>query len=363
MTAFSTVQTNQSKNNIPARGNLLVESVSNDVPQKGLHLRPDSAGRIMITNVPVILASASMGDIETLLLKEAGNFETINYIYVVNEENKLSGVLSIKEFFCLPKTASVSEIMQKELIAVRPHTDQERVALLAIKHNLKAIPVINQENLFLGVVPSDVILNILHQEDIEDLLRSAGIRMFKDPARDLITASTFVHFKKRLPWLLVGLLGGLAAASLVGFFEHILSEMLILAAFIPAVVYMADAVGAQTQTIFIRSVAIDQKLDFKKYILREAAVGFFLATALGILVSLFSLMWWEPPILGIILGLSFFITIITAIAVAIILPWILLRWGYDPALASGPFATVIRDILSIMFYFIIADGALRIFPI
>ncbi len=331
--------------------------------QKEPHLRSDSAGTIMITNVPVVLSSATIGDINVLLLKEAANFETINYIYVVDVGNKLSGVLSIKELFCLAKTVVVSEIMQTKLITVRPHTDQERVALLSIKHNLKAIPVINHENLFLGVVSSDIILNILHQENIEDLLRSAGVNIFKNPARDLITASTFVHFKKRLPWLLVGLLGGLAAASLVGSFEHLLSEMLILAAFIPAVVYMADAVGAQTQTIFIRSVALDQKLDIKKYLLREVAVGFFLATTLGLLVTLFLITWWEPPILGIILGISFFTTIIIAISVAILLPWLLLRLDYDPALASGPLATVIRDILSIMFYFIIADKILRMFPV
>ncbi len=331
--------------------------------QKEPRLRSDSAGRVMITNVPVVLSSATIGDIEALLFKEAANFDTINYIYVVDEQNKLSGTLSIKDVFCFPKKVLVSEFMQKKLITVRQNTDQERVALLSIKHNLKAIPVIDNNNLFLGVVPSDIILNILHQENIEDFLRSAGVNIFKNPARDLIVASTFVHFKKRLPWLLVGLLGGLAAASLVGSFEHLLSEMLILAAFIPAVVYMADAVGAQTQTIFIRSVALDQKLDIKKYILREAAVGFFLATTLGIIVTLFLITWWEPPILGIILGLSFFTTIIIAISVAIILPWLLLRLDYDPALASGPLATVIRDILSIMFYFIIADRMLRMFPL
>ncbi len=353
MTTSSPTQTSHPKS----------DASKNDALQKEQYLKSDSAGRIMITNVPVVLSSATIGDIEALLFKEAANFDTINYIYVVDKKNKLSGVLSVKELFCLPKAAVVSEIMQTKLVTVRQHTDQERVALLSIQHNLKAIPVINHENLFLGVVPSDVILNILHQENIEDHLRSAGIGIFKDPARDLIVASTFVHFKKRLPWLLVGLLGGLGAASLVGSFEHLLSEMLILAAFIPAVVYMADAVGAQTQTIFIRSVALDQKLDIKKYILREAVVGFFLATTLGILVTLFLLTWWEPPILGIILGLSFFTTIIIAISVAIILPWILLRLDYDPALASGPLATVIRDILSIMFYFVIADSMLSIFPV
>lgn len=324
---------------------------------------PESAGRVMIREAPVVLDSATIGEIEDLLLKETKNFETINYIYLVDAAGHLTGVLSIKDIFRLPKTTEATKAAEKKLVAVRPHTDRERVALLAIRHNLKAIPVVDAQNRFLGVVSSDAILNILRQEDIEDALRSAGIGKFKDPARELIAASAALHFKKRLPWLVIGMFGGMIAALAVGFFEGLLDKMLILAAFIPAVVYMADAVGVQTQTLFIRRLAIDRDFNFKKYLNREAVVGLALAAALSVLIVLFSLIFWKSAILSLILGVSFFFTIATAVAAAIALPWIFYILNHDPAIASGPFATVIRDILSILIYFAVASLALKFFSV
>ncbi|MDP1629605.1 MAG: magnesium transporter [bacterium] len=324
---------------------------------------PESAGRVMIKEAPAVLDSATIGEIENLLLKETKNFETINYIYLIDAAGRLVGTLSVKDIFRLPKTAAAAESAERKLVAVRPHTDQERVAILAIRHNLKAIPVVDAENRFLGVVPSDAILNILHQEHIEDALRSAGIGKFKDPAKELVAASATLHFKKRFPWLIIGMLGGMLAALAVGFFENLLDKMLILAAFIPAVVYMADAVGVQTQTLFIRRLAIDRDFDFRKYLNREAAVGIALAIALAFLVVFFSLIFWKSAILSLILGISFFITIAMAVAVAIVLPWIFYAFNYDPAVASGPFATVIRDILSILIYLAVASLVLNVFPV
>ena len=328
---------------------------------KNKKLPTESAGRIMAVNVPIAQDNATIADIENLLLKEAKNLETINYIYIVNSEKKLTGVISIKEVFCLPKTTSVSQVMKKELVKVRPRTDQERVAMLAIRHNLKAIPVVDIENKFLGAVPSDVILNILHQENIEDVLRSAGVHSFGDPAKYLITAPPIFHFKKRLPWLTVGTFGGFAAAILISAFERILQELLILAAFIPAVVYMADAVGAQAQMIFVRSLVIDQNLNFKKYFQREIIVSILLAVTLALAISLLTFVWQKSLILSLILGLSFFLTIIIAATTAILLPWIFYKLRYDPAIASGPLATIIRDVLSIIIYFAVASLGLNIF--
>ena len=213
----------------------------------------------------------------------------------------------------------------------------------------------------LGVIPSDVILNILHNENIEDVLRFAGVNKLKDPAVSIIKASAAIHFRKRLPWLILGLFGGIVAALVIGFFEEALRVHLALAAFIPAVVYMADAVGSQTQIIFVRSLALNHKLNLKKYIWREARVNLFLALVLGVIISIVSLLWWKSSLLGIILGVSIFLTILTAMAVAIFLPWLFSKFKYDPAIASGPFATVIRDILSLLIYFGIAQVMLNIF--
>ena len=323
----------------------------------------ESAGRLMTDKIPIIDAQATVAEIEKMLFNKTKEFETINYIYVVDENKKLKGVVSVKDVFCLPKTRSVSQIMVKDenVVSVKEHTDQEQVVFLALKHNLKAIPVVDKENHLLGIVPSDVILNILHNEDVEDALRFVGVSKLKDPAISIIKASAAVHFRKRLPWLILGLFGGVVAAFIVGFFEEALGAHLALVAFIPAVVYMADAVGAQTQIIFVRSLALDRKLDFRKYIWREVRVNLFLALVLGIIISIVSLLWWKSSLLGIILGASIFLTILTAMAVAIFLPWLFFKFKYDPAIASGPFATVVRDILSLLIYFSLAQIMLNIF--
>jgi magnesium transporter len=313
-----------------------------------------AAARLMTDRVPLISPNASLADVEKTLLKKAKDFESLNYFYVLDSSEKLVGVVSIKELFSWPKERKVSEIMQKSLVTARPHTLQERVALLSIRHSLKAIPITESDGRFLGVIPSDTILNVLHSENIEDDLLSTGIHL-EDPAKSIIEASALVHVNKRLPWLVVGLLGGILAAFIVEFFEGAWGEHLILAAFIPLIVYMADAVGAQTQTLYIRSMALDHRLGFKGYAIREVKIALVLALSLGLAISAFSFLWTKALVIGLILGVSVFVTIIMAMALALFMPWFFTKRGLDPAIASGPLATVIRDVSSLTLYFFIAQ--------
>lgn len=318
-------------------------------------MNPNIVGNRMVKTVPTVKSNETIAEVERLLIKRAKEFETINYIYVTDEKNRLIGVISLKEVFRAPKNLAVRDLMETKLVTVCFGTRSEKVANLALKHNLKAVPVTDKDSHLLGVVPSDIILKILHEEHGEDIMRFAGVVVSKNQAKDIISASTILYICKRVPWLVVGLAGGVAAAFMVNVFEGAIREMLTLAAFIPAIAYMADAVGSQTQTIFIRSMAIDHSLGMKKYITREMIAGLAIATFLSLLISTVSFIWWKPLLLGVILGISFFVTIITAIAVAILLPWIFLRAKIDPAIASGPFATVIRDILSLMVYLGVAS--------
>jgi magnesium transporter len=314
-----------------------------------------TAGKMLDKNlVPTISPNQTLGDALELLQKKMKQFETINYIYVVNEDNKLSGVFSVKEIFRKSGETKISEIMVRDAVTAHLHSRPERVAILALKNNLKAIPIVDKENHLLGVIPSDVILEILHNENVEDALLSAGIHKFKDPVKTIITASAYLHFKKRLPWLILGLLGGTIAAFVVDSFSETLKIQLILAAFIPSIVYIADAVGAQTQTLYIRSLAIDHKLNFKKYILRETKVGLSLALVLAAVMGIVTVLWHKLLLIGLILGISFFTTIIIAVAVAIALPSLFLKLKLDPAITSGPFATIVRDIVSLLIYFLVA---------
>lgn len=317
------------------------------------HKIAETAGRIMAANIPTVGLNDTIQDIHKQLKTKVKNYESIGYIYVVNKKNILRGVISIKELYCLEPDKKASQVMSRDLITTKLHTDQERVALLAIQHNIRSIPVIDPNGVFQGVVTSDTILNVLHNESIEDTLKSVGISNINNPAINILKANAVTHFNKRAPWLLGGLAGGLLAAYTVRQFESYLEAQILLAAFIPTIVYMADAVGSQTQTIFIRSLSLQNKLNLGKYITREINIVFLLAIVLGVFSYILGAIILQSLNLGLILGVSIFFTIIMASVIAVLLPLILSKLKIDPAIASGPFATVIRDILSLLIYFLV----------
>jgi len=322
---------------------------------------PESAGRRMIDDVPKAVPEERVSDIRKRLFEKANDFETLNYVYIIDRKGKLAGVLSLKDVFQKPEESKVKELMVKDVIRARPHTDQERVAILALKYNLKSVPVVDKEDIFLGVVPSDVILGILHSENVEDILRFAGISK-----RDVILNKTLqfpvsVLAKIRLPWLIFGLLGGLFAAKIVTFFEGPLKVNFVLAAFIPLIVYMADAVGVQAQTLFIRNLALDSRLDARKYFLKEIKISLVIALILGAFLALISFLWFGLLNIGIILGVSLFLTVICACLIAVLVPWLLQGLKKDPAIFSGPFATIVRDVLTLVIYFSVASLMLKFF--
>jgi len=306
--------------------------------------------------VPLVSLTATVADIEKVLdTEKIDQFETINYIYILGADRKLKGIASIKEIFRNPKNTVISKIMETNLITLRAHSPQEKAAMLAIKHNIKAVPVVDPEDRFLGVIPSDKILEILHREHVEDVLYEVGVGRFTNPVVELIHASALEHIQKRLPWLIVGLLGGILAAYIVSGFDHLVEELILLAAFLPAIVYIGDAVGAQAQTIMIRSLAIDKDLPIGNYALREVVVNSFMGLIIGAFAGIASQIFWGNIVLAFIVSTSFLLTILLSSVIAILLPLIFEKVKVDPAIGSGPIATVVRDILSILIYFTVAS--------
>jgi len=311
----------------------------------------DTAGRLMVTRIPTVSDSATVGDIKKMLTESVSEFETINYVYITGTEGNLLGVISVRELFTHSSDTEAITLSPSQLVTTHPYTDQEHVVNLSLKHNIKAVPVVDRAGILLGVVPSDIILHILNKESAEDVLRFAGSRSPEDPVRHLSQMNVFSHFTKRMPWLVVGLLGGVFAAFVVSFFENILAEHIIFISFIPAVVYMADAVGSQTQMIFVRSLSLEHTLKMRLYVWRELRVNILLALALGSLMFVLSLLWLGTFLVSFILGMSIALTITISMSIAIGLPWILHKMKYDPAVASGPLATVLRDVISLLVYF------------
>jgi len=317
----------------------------------------ESAGREMISNVPLCGPSDTVSEIREKIFSRASELETINYVYVLDRE-RLVGIFSLKEIFKREGGKVVESFMDKNIIKIRPYADREKAAILAVRHNLKAIPVTGEEDRFLGVIPSDVILKILHKEHVEDLFLSAGIQ--EGFSAKIIDAPIRILAKIRMPWLIVGLLGGVLAAQIARFFEEPLKTHFILAAFIPLIVYMADAVGAQTQTIYIRSLAIN-RFSQKEYFLKEIKVGILMGLVLSLLIFLISLIISGDALISTILSLSLFLTVLMAIVISMAIVQILSKMGKDPALGSGPFGTIIADISSLLIYFAIASFLLDLF--
>jgi len=324
---------------------------------------PESAGRILTARIPVVPLETTIADVERLLIQKHSYFDSINYIYVVDRQGLLCGVLSIKSIFRVPKVTRVKDVMVTDVISVRAAVDQERVALLALKYNLKAIPVVDKDDRLVGVITSDTILSTLQHESKEDLLLRAGVQRFDRDAVDPLSASVFTHVKKRLPWLLFGLLGGTLGAAIISSFEEALAAELLLAAFIPTLVYIADAVGTQSEMLFVQASAREERVSLRKYLKRELQVSSILALTLACALSGAAFFWFKSGALAITVGAALLLAVLAASMFAVILPWVLIRLRRDPAVASGPFVTILSDLLTIIVYFSVAEMVLQFLPV
>jgi len=319
----------------------------------------ESAGRKMIKAVPIAYSQQRILDVKNMLFEKMKELETINYIYVINKKKELTGVFSVKEIFRSSEETKVGEIMEKDIVKIRPYADQEKIAISALKNNLKSIPVVDKNNKFLGVVPSDIILDVLYSENVEDFLKMAGIN---SPLQKILKGSSLYLFKIRIPWLVLGLLGGILGAIVITFFEAPLKENFILASFIPLILYMSGAVGNQTEILLIRNMALDAKISISKYFFREIKISFLISLILASLLFLISMVFFGASYnIAIILSSSLFIGIFVAVSVGVFMPYIFNKFGKDPAVGSGPFSTISRDILSLVIYFLITSFLLRLF--
>jgi magnesium transporter len=182
------------------------------------------------------------------------------------------------------------------------------------------------------------------------MIQSAPI---EDDARERVNRI----IKNRLPWLCLGLLGGIVATLLASQFEQLLQQNIHIAFFIPIIVYMADAVGTQTEAVYIRNMT-QTKARFSVYLAKELLVGLSLGMCFGIIMGIVSLVWFQEIATALVIGLSMFVTVSIAPAIALLIPTILQKEHTDPAVTATPFTTIIQDLISLLLYFIIASVVL-----
>ncbi len=314
----------------------------------------ETAGHIMTTSVPTVRLDSKISDVDKLLRKISGQMDSINYVYVLDSKDRLKGEISVRDLFSHPKTAKVKDMLPKDTVSVRPHTDQEHVALKAMKNGYKSIPVVDAQGKFLGAVTSKTIMKVIDNEAVEDIMKFGGVYRHGE-VDDIFKLSIFQSLKHRLPWLLIGLLGGIAAAGIIESFEAVLESNLILAAYLPLLVYMADAVGTQMQAFMVREVAGTNKMHFVKYLFRQSSIVVLVSLIVsGILFGISYLMYGEAAV-SFVLALALFAASISSLLSGLVVPYVFSKFKVDPANASGPIATIIQDVLSVLIYFMVAN--------
>ncbi len=313
----------------------------------------DSAGSLMNTEVFTLHESITAGDaIKTLQDQE--DAEMVFYLYITDDDDRLVGVISLRILTTTPSNTTLKDIMIKNVHSIRPETDQEEVARIVAQYNFLAVPVIDSDSHLLGIVTVDDVVDVIREEATEDFLQMAGAG--KD--REILLKSSWESAKTRLPWLFASWIGGVVAASLIGIFEHMLENIIALAAFIPVILGMGGNIATQSSTIIVRGMAtgrvnIGGEI---KLILKEIQVGILLGVLYGVLLGVFAHLVFTkaPDNLGLVVGLSICVSMVVAATVGTIIPLILRKLDIDPAIATGPFVTTSIDILGVLFYFLIA---------
>ncbi len=315
----------------------------------------NSAGAFAIDAVPTCAKTDTAEIVHAYVQKNAHSFATIDYVYVLHN-HELLGVFSIHELLSEKKTTTVEQFMTTPVAYVHAHTDKAHIADVALGESIKAVPVVDDMNRFMGVVTADVIQQILHEEHSNYLYKVVGIN--KKRNQKFIELSFLEQVRIRIPWLILGLFGGLVGAAIVKYFEASLSEQLFVVAFIPAIVYISDAVGNQTEMLVVRALSRDSNFRFTKYLRQELLVGFVISIVLASLIFGLSYVWLHDGAMSITLATAVIATTLFSIVFTVTLPWLLKRLGFDPAVASGPLATVVCDVSSVTIYLLVATALL-----
>jgi len=308
-----------------------------DYPEK-------SAGRIM--NPKVFALSEDMTASEAIsALQSSRDVEMVFYLYVIDSRRHLVGVVSLRRLLLVPPETPLKRIMTTDLISVRVDVNQEEVARLVASYNLLAIPVVDEENKLVGVITVDDVVDIIKDEATEDVYRLAGVasddRVFTPPIESL---------RKRLPWLVVNLGTAFLAASVVKLFEGTIGVVTSLAVFMPVVAGMGGNAATQTLAVIVRGIALGELTwsNTRKALLKEAAVGIGNGVVCGLIGA--GLVWLMQgnPWLGMILGLAMVINMFVAATAGTLIPLTLRAARVDPALASSVFITTLTDVFGFL---------------
>ena len=310
----------------------------------------DSAGGLMAKELVKVQESWSVTGCMTEMREQAENVTRVHSIYVVDSKNKLKGRLSLKDLLTAPSHANISDVYIPQVDFVNVHTEGDEVARIMQKYDLEAIPVVDEMGRLVGRITIDDIVDFIKEEAEKDYQMASGISENVE-ADDSILRLT----RARLPWLVLGLFGGLGSVYIMKGFEEALEQFPILFFFTPLIAAMAGNVGVQSSAIIVQGLANDNlRGSLLQRLIKEVGLSLINGVALGILVILFGLIVGQDQLVSITIAASLLSVIIVAALVGTFVPIILNKQGIDPAIATGPFITTSNDIFGIFLFFYIS---------
>ncbi|GAK09351.1 MULTISPECIES: magnesium transporter [Geomicrobium] len=325
--------------------------------QELLTYEEETAGAIMTKEIVNLHELETVHSVLDRLRNEAPDAEMIYYLYVVDEEEKLTGVVSLRDLMVAQLDAKIGEVMSRRVVSVHVNEDQEDVAQLIKKYDFLAVPVVSTSEELLGIVTVDDVMDVLEEEATEDLAEFSATRGATD-----VNITAFQAAKKRSPWIILLMLFGMITAGIIGSFEETLEQVVLLSAFIPMLMGSAGNVGTQSLAIVVRGLALGnfEKKGLMRALVREFGTGLLIGLSCAIVLLLIIPIFFDDSLyLAGIVGVSLLVSLAMAAVVGSIVPLVINKFKLDPAIASGPFITTFNDIVSITIYFSIATTLLQ----
>ena len=285
---------------------------------------------------------------------------TVYYLYVVDEGDRLVGVMSLRELLNAPEDSLVSDHMATDLFTITESADPELAARELADVDLPALPVIDDRGRLVGIIRTEEMLDVVEEEASEDILKSAGFTFTDVEASRssaILESSITRILRLRMPWLLVALAGGLLAGGVIEAYEDTLEAVVALAFFVPVIMDMGGNVGTQASTIFVRGLALGHIDDRNavRHFLREGLIGTLIGLMIGAVGALAAYVWQRNEEYAFELALTVFVGLlvvcIVASVVGYIIPWVMHKIGFDPAAASDPLITTVKDVTALLIYF------------
>ncbi|MFH1481730.1 MAG: magnesium transporter [Pseudomonadota bacterium] len=343
----------------PERVKEIIESVEDDVSEELKRLLPypeDTAGGLMALEFVAVRADETVQEAIDTLRKKREEVENVYYLFVVDDSNKLVGVVSLKDLVVEPPERKVREIMNQEVISVPVTKDQEEVYHLFKKYDLVTIPVVDEQGRLVGRITHDDIIDVIEEEADEDFSMMAGVIN-----QEITDYSVLRISRARLPWLMMGLFGELVAAVVIYHFEKSLEKVIALACFFPVIMAMGGNTGTQAATVIVRGLATGDislvHTGKRLWVEMKAALlnGLIVGTVLGIIVGL----WLSDFRFGFVIFLTMIIIILNAGFVGSAVPLAMKKLNIDPAIATGPFVTTSNDVIGLLIYLTLVTLFLR----